>query len=119
MYGFFSGKDASRAFITGCFDTDLTPDMRGIEEMYIPLEDENEEVSKGELKKRRERDVRVAKEKVRQGIEGWARVFKGETGKNYFEVGKVKREEGWLEKMPVRELCEKAKGQRKKRKPGQ
>ncbi|PNS18260.1 Membrane steroid-binding protein 1 [Sphaceloma murrayae] len=121
MYGFFSGKEATRAFITGCFDTDLTPDTRGIEEMYIPLDDEEADkaLSKGELKTRRERETRLAKEKVRQGIEGWAKVFRGDTGKNYFVVGKVKREEGWLEKMPQRELCEKAKGQRKKRKPGQ
>ncbi|KAG8629763.1 hypothetical protein KVT40_001382 [Elsinoe batatas] len=118
MYGFFSGKDASRAFITGCFDTDLTPDTRGIEEMYVPLDDEeaDQKLSKGELKTRRERETRVAREKVRQGLEGWAKVFRGDTGKKYFKVGEVKREEGWLERLPKRELCEKAKGQRKKRK---
>ncbi|KAF4550665.1 Cytochrome P450-like protein 89 [Elsinoe fawcettii] len=118
MYGFFSGKDASRAFITGCFDIDLTPDTRGIEEMYIPLDDEEADagLSKGELKTRRERETRVAREKVRQGLEGWAKVFRGDTGKNYFKVGEVRREEGWLERLPKRELCEKAQGQRKKRK---
>lgn len=31
-YGFFSGKDASRAFATGCFQTDLTHDLRGLSE---------------------------------------------------------------------------------------
>ncbi|KAF9964572.1 hypothetical protein BGZ73_001821 [Actinomortierella ambigua] len=29
-YGFFSGKDASRAYATGCFDTHLTHDLRGL-----------------------------------------------------------------------------------------
>jgi len=38
-YHFFAGADASRGFVTGCFDTDRTPDMRGVEEMYLPLDD--------------------------------------------------------------------------------
>ncbi|KAG0225848.1 hypothetical protein BGW42_004074 [Actinomortierella wolfii] len=29
-YGFFSGKDASRAYATGCFQTHLTHDLRGL-----------------------------------------------------------------------------------------
>ncbi|KAF9923976.1 hypothetical protein BGZ65_008586 [Modicella reniformis] len=29
-YGFFSGKDASRAYSTGCFQTHLTHDLRGL-----------------------------------------------------------------------------------------
>lgn len=29
-YSFFSGKDAARAYITGCFETDLIPDLRGL-----------------------------------------------------------------------------------------
>ena len=28
-YHFFAGRDASRAFVTGCFDTHLTHDTRG------------------------------------------------------------------------------------------
>lgn len=31
-YRFFSGKDAARAFATGCFQTDLTHDLRGLSE---------------------------------------------------------------------------------------
>ncbi|KAJ3312980.1 hypothetical protein HDV04_002462 [Boothiomyces sp. JEL0838] len=31
-YSFFAGKDATRAFITGCFQTHLTHDLRGITE---------------------------------------------------------------------------------------
>ncbi|KAL8787417.1 MAG: hypothetical protein Q9213_002194, partial [Squamulea squamosa] len=44
-YAFFSGRDATRAFITGCFDTDLTGDLRGVEEMFIPVDDPEEVVS--------------------------------------------------------------------------
>lgn len=29
-YSFFSGRDASRAYITGCFSTHLTHDLRGL-----------------------------------------------------------------------------------------
>ncbi|KAJ3210587.1 hypothetical protein HDU67_005171 [Dinochytrium kinnereticum] len=34
-YGFFSGKDAARAYITGCFETHLTHDLRGLNEDQI------------------------------------------------------------------------------------
>jgi predicted heme/steroid binding protein len=29
-YHYFAGKDASRAYITGCFETHLTHDLRGL-----------------------------------------------------------------------------------------
>ncbi|RKP27413.1 cytochrome b5-like heme/steroid binding domain-containing protein, partial [Syncephalis pseudoplumigaleata] len=29
-YHFFAGRDAARAYITGCFDTHLTHDLRGL-----------------------------------------------------------------------------------------
>lgn len=38
-YSVFAGADASRAFVTGCFKEDRIPDMRGVEEMYLPLDD--------------------------------------------------------------------------------
>lgn len=118
MYGFFSGKDASRGFVTGCFDTDLTPDMRGVEEMYLPLEGGEADalMSTGELKMAREREKRAAKKQVYDGIAHWEKLFRGETGKAYFYVGEVKREKGWLEKLPVRELCDVAANRRKHRK---
>jgi hypothetical protein len=81
---------------------------------YIPVDDDKP--SKAEAKLRRERDTRFAKKRVQDTIEGWSRMFKGEAGKNYFEVGRVKREEGWLEKLPKRELCEQAQKQRPTRK---
>ncbi|KAI9353327.1 cytochrome b5-like heme/steroid binding domain-containing protein [Zopfochytrium polystomum] len=34
-YSFFAGKDAARAYITGCFETHLTHDLRGLSEAEI------------------------------------------------------------------------------------
>ncbi|CAH1766279.1 10841_t:CDS:2 [Entrophospora sp. SA101] len=34
-YKFFSGKDAARAYITGCFETHLTHDLRGLTSKQI------------------------------------------------------------------------------------
>lgn len=115
-YHFFAGRDAVRAYLTGCFQEDLTPDLRGVEEMYVPREDPDEFVekeggekkkplTKAELKIRNERDWRMGRKKVQEGVEGWARVFRGETGRPYFWVGTIKRDEDWLEKMPRKELC--------------
>lgn len=122
-YSFFAGRDATRAFITGCFAEDLTPDLRGAELTYVPLDEPEPEgegegekkLSKGEIKTRREREMRLARKKVNDTIEGWARMFRGEGGKPYFLVGEVRRGEGWLERLPRRELCEGAQKQRPKR----
>lgn len=35
-YSFFSGRDASRSYITGCFQTHLTHDLRGIDDDQLP-----------------------------------------------------------------------------------
>ncbi|KAK4983272.1 hypothetical protein LTR50_007323 [Elasticomyces elasticus] len=149
-YHFFAGRDAARAFVTGCFEEDLTPDLRGVEEMFVPVDEEGgEEVGevgegggegiggmvgrvrdgvgeegerrrkRAERKVRREREYRQARKKVAEAIEGWAGMFRGEGGKDYWWVGEVVREEGWLEKLPRRELCEMAKRQRPKRKDGE
>ncbi|KAI7217269.1 hypothetical protein KC333_g4338 [Hortaea werneckii] len=61
-----------------------------------------------ELKSQREQALRQARKQVQATIEGWGKMFRGETGKGYFEVGKVVREEGWLEKLPRREICAQA-----------
>ncbi len=55
-YHFFAGREGTRAFVTGCFEEDLTPDMRGVEEMFIPVyeDDGDGNENKAELKKRRE-----------------------------------------------------------------
>jgi len=36
-YGFFSGKDASRAYTTGCFETHLTHDLRGLSKQQLAV----------------------------------------------------------------------------------
>ncbi|TID17962.1 cytochrome b5 [Venturia nashicola] len=108
-YSFFSGKDAARAFVTGCFQEDLTPDLRGVEDMYIPIDSPSDAtLSKRDLKIRREQELRQAKKKVKEGIAHWATVFSGETGKPYFLAGRIKREKGWLDKLPKRALCKAA-----------
>jgi hypothetical protein len=78
--------------------------------MYMPIDDpaEDAKLSSGELKIRRERDMRIAKKKVKETIEHWAGVFKGDTGRPYFYVGRIVRPEGWPENEPRKELCEQA-----------
>ncbi len=51
--------------------------------------------------------------KVREAVAHWERFFA--KNEKYHKVGRVRREEGWLEKLPRRELCEAAKRQRPKR----
>lgn len=114
-YHFFSGRDATRAFVTGCFQEDLTPDLRGVEEMFIPVdgEDEDEVLSEEEKEARREEDLRNAWERVRKQVDHWEGFFRKH--KDYVEVGKVVGGEELGEK---RELCAGAKKQKPKRKKG-
>lgn len=115
-YHVFAGKDAARGFITGCFAEDSTPDMRGAEWTYIPTDvpGPDEKNVTPEQKKYREQELRKAKKQVKDTIENWARMFTGAGGKDYFEVGTVKREPGWLEKQPMRTLCAQAQKNRPK-----
>lgn len=126
-YHFFAGKDAARAFLTGCFADDSVPDLRGVEQMFMPIDPEEKasltpeqraaeqekaksrkKLTRGELKNRHAQELKSAKKQVVEGLESWHKLFRGDKGKPYRRVGKVKREEGWLEKMPERELCEQA-----------
>jgi len=126
-YHFFAGKDAARAFLTGCFAEDTVPDLRGVEEMFIPVEPEEKAgltpeerevemekarkrkpLSKGELKNRRAQELKSARKQMVAGLEGWHMLFRGDKGKPYRRVGYVQREPGWQDKMPKRGLCEQA-----------
>lgn len=113
-YHFFTGRDATRAFVTGCFQEDLTHDLTGAEEMFIPVDDEEEvqALSSGERKIRREQDVRMARGKVRKQVQHWEGFFRNH--KKYFEVGEVVG----LDEVPrvKRELCRAAVQQRPQRK---
>lgn len=127
-YHFFAGRDATRAFVTGCFEEDLTGDLRGVERMFMPVDDDEEgEGGGGEgykedggrerrraRKLRREKEVREAKRKVWEAVDGWRKMFDGGKGGKYFRVGKVVgREEGWGEEIP--RLCNKAEKARPQR----
>ncbi|KAL1963889.1 hypothetical protein VTN77DRAFT_7695 [Rasamsonia byssochlamydoides] len=128
-YNFFTGRDATRAFVTGCFREDLTPDLDGVEEMFIPVDDEDDEeeraMSSRDRKLRREREVREAKAKVRETVKHWEEFFRNH--KKYFEVGKVivnntntasasGIKDAEPRTKPKRELCEAARKNRPKRK---
>jgi hypothetical protein len=91
----------------------------GAEDAEKVLEAERK-LTKGERKNRHARELREARKKAREGLEHWHKLFRGEKGKPYHKVGEVKREEGWLEQLPKRELCEEAAKNRPIRKlPGQ
>lgn len=122
-YHFFAGKDAARAFLTGCFADDSVPDLRGVETMFLPVDPETKEnatpeeiekakhrkvLTSAERKNRHAQELRSARKQVKEGLESWHKLFRGDKGKKYFKVGEVKREEGWLEKLPKRELCAQA-----------
>ncbi|KAF2845932.1 cytochrome b5 [Plenodomus tracheiphilus IPT5] len=130
-YHVFAGKDAARAFITGCFAEDAVPDLRGVEWTYMPIDPEEKDsatpddiakaktrkqLTSAERKNRQAQELRAARKQVREGLENWHKLFRGDKGKPYFKVGEVRREEGWLERLPKRELCEQARKARPVRK---
>ena len=81
--------------------------------MFIPVDDPGEVVSSKVRKTRRERDLRVAKKKMEDAVEGWRRLFDGGKGGKYFWVGRVvsvEEEEG-----EVMGLCEGAREGRPRR----
>ncbi len=69
-YHIFAGVDASRGFVTGCFAEDRNGDMRGIEEMYLPLEDPavDKHFSAEELREMRKEEQAKAKERVHEAL---------------------------------------------------
>lgn len=110
-YNFFAGRDATRAFVTGCFKEDLTSDMRGLETMFMPVEDvENEAITPAQRKIRRERELRAARAKVEGTVKRWGGFFAN--SEKYFEAGKVIGDGVKGEAWP---LCEGAQKQRPKR----
>ena len=81
--------------------------------MFIPVDDPGEVVSSKVRKTRRERDIRVAKKKMEEAVEGWRRLFDGGKGGKYFWVGRVVEEEE--EEGEVMGLCEGAREGRRRR----
>ncbi|KAH6724265.1 putative membrane steroid-binding protein 2 [Leptodontidium sp. MPI-SDFR-AT-0119] len=115
-YHFFAGKDASRAFITNCFEEDGNPDLRGVEEMFIPLDDREVDMlyTSGQLKALKEQEKRQAKIEAYNALKHWVDFF-GNNPK-YPKIGMVKREAGWEKKGPVKKLCKRAQEGRQPRK---
>lgn len=115
-YHFFAGCDASRAYVTGCFAEDRTVDMRGVEEMYLPLDDPEVDAhwSREELEQMRVAELESAQRRVHEGLKHWVDFFAKST--KYQRVGYVKLPEGWLEHSPMRKLCDHAEKGRAKRK---
>ncbi|OIW27723.1 cytochrome b5 [Coniochaeta ligniaria NRRL 30616] len=119
-YHFFAGRDASRAYVTGCFAEDTTPDMRGAEEMYLPLDDPevDRHWTAEQLRELRKKERAEAKRRVHEALKHWVDFFA--KSKKYRMVGYVVMEEGWKKTTPRRKLCDSAQQGRTKRKiPGQ
>lgn len=115
-YQFFSGVDASRAYVTGCFAEDRTADMRGVEEMFLPRDDPevDKHFSPEELEALRTKEREDAEKKMHDALKHWVDFFRN--SKKYRNVGRVKRRVDWLEKEPPRKLCKQAQEGRSPRK---
>ncbi|KAJ3494494.1 hypothetical protein NLG97_g4045 [Lecanicillium saksenae] len=116
-YHFFVGRDASRAFVSGCFKEDLTADMRGIEEMYLPIDDPEIDSmwTAAEMEEMRKKEMEEAEKRVYEGLKHWVDFFTNSP--KYQKVGYLVREEGWQEKLPMPELCKANQDKRKRRIP--
>lgn len=115
-YQWFAGVDASRAFVTGCFSTDRTADMRGVEEMFLPLDDPetDSQFSPDELAQMKKDELEKAHEQVYTALKHWVDFFT--KSEKYSRVGILVREPGWEDKEERKELCEAAQKNRRKRK---
>ena len=117
-YHAFAGRDATRAYVTGCFAEDATLDLRGAEEVYMfveGLEDEEEQkLTSGEKKVRAEKERREARKKVQKEVEKWVTFYRN--NQKYAEVGWLIDVPPTFEGEPPR-LCDHAqKGRPKRRK---
>lgn len=118
-YRFFAGADAARSYVTGCFAEDRTPDLRGVEDMYLPLDDAavDAHFSASELAELKAKERAEARDKVHEALLHWVKFF--ENSPKYPKVGYVKKDKNWLDKEPRKKLCEQAAKGRKPRKiPG-
>ncbi|GAO16244.1 uncharacterized protein UV8b_08242 [Ustilaginoidea virens] len=115
-YSVFAGRDAARGFVTGCFAEDRTADLRGVEEMFLPLDDPDVDkyYTAAEMEKLRAEELASAKQRAHDALQHWVGFFANSN--KYSKVGYVKREQGWLEKLPRRALCDRAQKGRSKRK---
>lgn len=118
-YRFFAGADAARSYVTGCFAEDRTPDMRGVEDMYLPLDDPAVDslYPPAELAALKQRELADARQKVHDALAHWVRFF--QNSPKYPRVGYVRKDKDWLAKEPRKKLCEAAsKGRKPRKAPG-
>ncbi|KAI9817447.1 MAG: hypothetical protein M1827_001057 [Pycnora praestabilis] len=113
MYHFFAGRDATRAFVTGCWDReeDLVGSLEGVERMFLSVEYDSDNNPQ-----RRADELRLAHQKVADTVKHWENFFRNH--RKYFWVGRVIEEEdieGEEEKEPRRRLCDKAEASRPRR----
>ncbi|KAF4980593.1 hypothetical protein FZEAL_3406 [Fusarium zealandicum] len=115
-YHHFAGTDAARGFVTGCFQEDRTADLRGVETMFLPIDDPETDAhwSAEELAELKVKELERAKEQAHKALAHWMGFFTN--NKKYSKVGYLTREENWLEKEAPRKLCDQAQNTRKKRK---
>ncbi|KAK2002489.1 cytochrome b5-like Heme/Steroid binding domain-containing protein [Colletotrichum falcatum] len=119
-YNVFAGRDASRGFVTGCFMDDRTPDMRGVEEMFLPLDDPeiDRNWSYDDMQRLREEELAAARARVHEALKHWVDFFSNSD--KYAMVGRVKRDPDWLSREKEKKLCAQAQKARVRRKlPGQ
>ncbi|UKZ77260.1 hypothetical protein TrVFT333_004980 [Trichoderma virens FT-333] len=72
-YSYFAGCDAARAFVTGCFADDRTPDMRGVEDMFLPLDDPEIDAqwTTAEMKEMKAMELAAAQRQVHDALKHW------------------------------------------------
>ncbi|KAI1388702.1 cytochrome b5 [Hypoxylon trugodes] len=119
-YRFFAGADAARSYVSGCFAEDRTPDLRGLEDMFLPLDDPSIDslYPAAELAALKKKELEEAQEKVHEALLHWVRFF--ENSPKYPKIGYVKREKNWLDKEPRKKLCDTAaKGRKPRKAPGE
>lgn len=114
-YHAFAGHDSARAFVTTCIEEDNNPDLRGVEEMFLPLDDPETDAhwSTAEMAKLQADELEAAHERAHLALKHWADFFAN--SKKYPRVGYVKMDKDWLEKQPIKKLCAKAQKGRAKR----
>lgn len=119
-YSHFTGRDCARAFVTGCFRTDRTPDMRGVEEMYLPLDDPAVDAhwAYAEMEALREHERQDALDRAHKALKHWVDFFAN--SEKYLFIGYVDLPEDWQEREAPPPLCEQAlKGRTRRKLPGE
>lgn len=103
--------------MTTCFNSDISPDMRGVEKMFLPKSTPqvDAQYTTEEMAALEKEELEIAKEKAYKALKHWVDFFANH--KKYTKVGRVKREKGWETKGETPVLCQNANNARPFRKP--